>query len=92
MIYVTLGDPGHSVHLTRPSTVHSVVAQITEGTAYDRRGRPFKRRNYLPGIALGVALLTVTAVVWLIALDRPADVRNVAVCNPPPGQRICART
>ena len=72
------------MQFTAPSTVHIVVALITEGTAYDRRGRPFKRRNYLPGIAVGVVLLAVTALVWLVALNRPADVRSVAVCNPPP--------
>ncbi|HYZ67174.1 MAG TPA: LytR family transcriptional regulator, partial [Mycobacterium sp.] len=25
-----------------------MVAQITEGTAFDKRGRPFRRRIYLP--------------------------------------------
>jgi hypothetical protein len=61
-----------------------VVAQITEGTAFDRHGRPFRRRNYLPGILLFVALTVVTMFVWVIALSRPADVREAAVCNPPP--------
>jgi LytR cell envelope-related transcriptional attenuator len=61
-----------------------VVAQITEGTGFDKRGLPFRRRNYLPGIVAVVALALVTAVVWLIALTRPADVQEVAVCNPPP--------
>jgi len=61
-----------------------VVAQITEGTAFDRHGRPFKRRNYLPGIIVGVALFLAAAVVWVVALTRPADVREAAVCNPPP--------
>ncbi|HME49728.1 envelope integrity protein Cei [Mycobacterium sp.] len=61
-----------------------MVAQITEGTAFDRHGRPFKRRNYLPGIIVGVALFLAAAVVWVVALTRPADVREAAVCNPPP--------
>ncbi|TGD86499.1 LytR family transcriptional regulator [Mycolicibacterium sp. CH28] len=61
-----------------------MVAQITEGTAFDKHGRPFRRRNYLPGIiALGVMFL-VTAVVWAVALTRPVDVREAAPCNPPP--------
>ncbi len=61
-----------------------MVAQITEGTAFDKHGRPFRRRNYLPGIiALGVMFL-VTAVVWAVALTRPVDVREAASCNPPP--------
>jgi hypothetical protein len=61
-----------------------VVAHITEGTAFDRHGRPFRRRNFLPGILMLVALAVVTMVVWVIALNRPADVREAAVCNPPP--------
>lgn len=61
-----------------------MVAQITEGSAFDKRGRPFRRRNFLPGICLLVALLAFTIVVWVIALDRPADVREAAVCNNPP--------
>ncbi|MCV7178863.1 envelope integrity protein Cei [Mycolicibacterium sphagni] len=61
-----------------------MVAQITEGTAFDKNGRPFRRRNYLPGlIALGV-MFAVTAVVWGFVLTRPVDVREAAACNPPP--------
>jgi hypothetical protein len=61
-----------------------VVAQITEGTAFDRHGRPFRRRSFLPGILMFVALAVVTVVVWAVALHRPANVREAAVCNPPP--------
>lgn len=61
-----------------------MVADITEGTAFDKYGRPFRRRNYLPGIiALGV-LFVITALVWGIVLTRPVDVREAAACNPPP--------
>lgn len=63
-----------------------MVAHITEGTAFDKHGRPFRRRNYLPGlIAVGV-LFVITAVVWGIVLTRPVDVREAAACNPPPAQ------
>jgi hypothetical protein len=61
-----------------------VVAQITEGTAFDKHGRPFRRRNFLPGILLLVALSVATMLVWVIALSRPPDVREAAVCNQPP--------
>jgi LytR cell envelope-related transcriptional attenuator len=61
-----------------------VVAQITEGTAFDKHGRPFRRRNYLPAILLFVALFVVTMTVWVAALSRPADVQEAAACNPPP--------
>jgi LytR cell envelope-related transcriptional attenuator len=63
-----------------------VVAQITEGTAYDRRGRPFRRRNYKPGIIVGVALFVVTMVIWTIALTRPSGSPQAVACNPPPGR------
>jgi hypothetical protein len=61
-----------------------VVAQITEGTAFDKRGRPFRRRNIWPGIITVIALAIVTTIVWAVALTRPPDIREAAVCNPPP--------
>ncbi len=61
-----------------------MVANITEGTAFDKHGRPFRRRNYLPGIALVTVLAVAAAVIWVVALNRPADVHEAAVCNPPP--------
>jgi hypothetical protein len=61
-----------------------VVAQITEGTAFDKRGRPFRRRNYLPGILLFVALAVVTLMVWVMALSQPPDIREATMCNAPP--------
>lgn len=61
-----------------------MVTQITEGTAFDKRGRPFRRRNIWPGIITVSVLAVVTAAVWAIALTRPPDVHEAAVCNPPP--------
>ena len=61
-----------------------MVAQITAGTAFDRRGRPFRRRNYLPGVIVLVVLIVATGVIWGIALTRPVNVREAGVCNPPP--------
>ena len=61
-----------------------MVAQITDGTAFDKRGRPFRRRNFLPGILLFVALAVVTLLVWVTALSQPPDVREATVCNAPP--------
>jgi LytR cell envelope-related transcriptional attenuator len=63
-----------------------VVAQITEGTAFDKHGRPFRRRNARPAIALLAVLLVTSAVVWTIALTRPTEVHEATVCNPPPEQ------
>jgi hypothetical protein len=61
-----------------------VVAQITEGTAFDKHGRPFRRRNPRPAIFVTVVLAVVTAMVWTIALTRPAKAREAEACNPPP--------
>jgi hypothetical protein len=61
-----------------------VVALITEGTAFDKHGRPFRRRNARPAVILLIVLLVGTAVVWTTALTRPAEVHEAAVCNPPP--------
>jgi LytR cell envelope-related transcriptional attenuator len=63
-----------------------VVTQITEGTAFDKHGRPFRRRNPRGAIIVVVFLVVVTAVVWTIALTRPAKVREAEACNPPPQQ------
>jgi hypothetical protein len=61
-----------------------VVTQITDGTAFDKHGRPFRRRNFMPAIVMFSALAVVSLVVWVIALNRPPDVYEAAVCNPPP--------
>lgn len=61
-----------------------MVAQITSGTAFDKHGRPFRRRNVLPGIIVAVALAAVTLAVWVIAFNQTTDVQQLAVCNPPP--------
>jgi LytR cell envelope-related transcriptional attenuator len=61
-----------------------VVAQIIEGSAFDRHGRPFRRRSYRPGVIVLVVLLVATAIIWVVALTRPVKVHEAAVCNPPP--------
>ena len=61
-----------------------MVAQITEGTAFDKHGRPFRRRNPKPAIVVVALLVVATGVVWTVALTRPAKVHEAVVCNPPP--------
>ena len=61
-----------------------MVAQITDGTAFDKHGRPFRRRRLLPGLVMFAAMAVAALLVWVIALSRPPDVREAAVCNPPP--------
>ena len=60
-----------------------MVAQITEGTALDKHGRPFRRRSIDPESSLPVSCSS-SPRSWAIALTRPVDVREVAACNPPP--------
>lgn len=61
-----------------------MVTQITEGTAFDKHGRPFRRRNPKPAIVVVIFLAVATAVIWTVALTRPAKVHEAAVCNLPP--------
>jgi hypothetical protein len=61
-----------------------VVAQITEGTAFDKHGRPFRRRNSRPAIVVLILLVVATGVAWTVALTRPAKVHEAVVCSPPP--------
>ena len=51
-----------------------MVAHITQGTAFDKHGRPFRRRNYVPGLAVLAVLAVVALVAWVIAFNQPADV------------------
>lgn len=61
-----------------------MVTQITEGTAFDKHGRPFRRRNPRPAIVVVIFLAVSTAVIWTVALTRPAKAHEAVVCNPPP--------
>ena len=61
-----------------------MVAQITEGTAFDKHGRPFRRRNPRPAIVVLVFLVLVTGVAWTVTLTRPAKVREVDSLQPAP--------
>ncbi len=63
-----------------------MVADITEGTSVDKYGRPFRRRNYLPALCVGIALLVVTVFVWASALTREAPVKEATACNLPAQQ------
>lgn len=79
-----------------------VVSQITSGTAFDKNGRPFRRRNFLPGIIVATVLAVATVVVWVVAFNQTTDVPQAAACNQPPaatdatqtalGQRVTAAT
>ncbi|MCB0929325.1 MAG: envelope integrity protein Cei [Mycolicibacterium insubricum] len=61
-----------------------MVAQITDGTTFDRRGLPFRRRNYLPGIIVAAVLAVITAVVWSMAASQTTAPTEAVACTPPP--------
>jgi hypothetical protein len=69
-----------------------VVAHITSGTAFDKHGRPFRRRNYIPGAILIATLAVVSLVVWVIAFNQPVEVEQAAACNPPPAPTDASQT
>lgn len=61
-----------------------MVAQITDGTAFDKHGRPFRRRNYLPGAIVFAVLVVATLVAWMVVAGQPAEIHQATTCNPPP--------
>ncbi|BBZ28066.1 hypothetical protein MMAD_23610 [Mycolicibacterium madagascariense] len=61
-----------------------MVAQITSGTAFDKHGRPFRRRNVVPAIVVFAVLAIATGAVWVVAFNQPTDVKQAVACNPPP--------
>jgi hypothetical protein len=61
-----------------------VVSLITSGTAFDKHGRPYRRRNYVPGLAVLAVLAIAALVSWVVAFNQPTDVHEIAACNAPP--------
>ena len=64
--------------------MHDVVAHITHGSASDKQGQPFRRRNSRPGIITAVALALTAAAAWAFVLTRPVAIEEAAACNAPP--------
>lgn len=69
-----------------------MVAQITSGTAFDKHGRPFRRRNVIPALVTAAVLAIVTGVVWVFAFNQSSDVAQAAACNPPPAATDATQT
>ncbi len=61
-----------------------MVADITQGSAVDETGQPFRRRNYRPGVTAAAVLAVLTALAWTFVLTRPVDVAEASACNAPP--------
>lgn len=65
-----------------------MVTQITEGTEFDKHGRPFRRRNIRPALYVAAVLVVATAAMWTVTLTRPTEVHQTAECNPPPAPSV----
>ncbi|WP_207839175.1 envelope integrity protein Cei [Williamsia soli] len=61
-----------------------MVSQITYGYPTDDRGRPFRRRRYLPAVIVAVVLTLIAAVVWISALSTSEATAAPTDCPPPP--------
>ncbi|MGZ8179828.1 envelope integrity protein Cei [Williamsia sp. SKLECPSW1] len=60
-----------------------MVSQITVGYPTDDRGRPFKRRRWIPFLIAVVVLLLLATVVWVSALSKGSSDPLATTCNPP---------
>jgi len=61
-----------------------VVSLITEGSATDDRGRPFRRRRVVPAAVAGAVLAAGTIVVWSSVFTSSEPVTTTVACNAPP--------
>ncbi|MDH6284177.1 envelope integrity protein Cei [Prescottella agglutinans] len=60
-----------------------MVSLITDGSATDDRGRPFRRRRSVPVIALISVLALLGVVLWTRILTEPEVYATTVDCNPP---------
>ncbi|MFD6895745.1 envelope integrity protein Cei [Rhodococcus sp. NPDC060086] len=61
-----------------------MVSLITEGSATDKRGRPFHRRRWIPAAIAGAVLAAGTIVVWTSVLTTADTTAATVACPPPP--------
>ncbi|MEU5840502.1 envelope integrity protein Cei [Rhodococcus sp. NPDC047139] len=61
-----------------------MVSLITEGSATDDRGRPFRRRRAVPAAMAGAVLAAATIVVWSSVFSASEPVTTTVACNAPP--------
>jgi hypothetical protein len=60
-----------------------VVSQITYGYPTDDRGRPFRRRRYLPALIVAVVLALIAAAIWVSALSSSDSEATPTDCPQP---------
>lgn len=60
-----------------------MVSLITEGSAVDKKGRPFLRRRYQPWVALVAILALICAIVWIKAMTTADATHTAMACNSP---------
>lgn len=60
-----------------------MVFLITEGSATDRKGRPFQRRRTTPYLVLGVVMALLAAVLWVVIFTKSEQTTAAVACNAP---------
>ncbi|NMM86359.1 hypothetical protein B2J88_18660 [Rhodococcus sp. SRB_17] len=60
-----------------------MVSLITEGSANDDRGRPFKRRRVWPVVAVFAVLAVLGSTLWIRILTADAALSETVACNRP---------
>ncbi|WP_299574424.1 envelope integrity protein Cei [uncultured Williamsia sp.] len=60
-----------------------MVSQITLGYPTDDRGRPFRRRRWVPFVIAVVVLLVLALIVWVSALSKGSSDPVATTCNQP---------
>ncbi|EOM78209.1 LytR family transcriptional regulator [Rhodococcus rhodnii] len=61
-----------------------MVSLITEGSATDDQGRPFRRRRIVPIVVLLCVFALVAVVVWIRVLQHEEQAAQAVACNAPP--------
>lgn len=61
-----------------------MVSLITEGSATDKRGRPFARRRAVPAAVVGGVLAAATVMVWTIVFTGAEPETETVACPAPP--------
>jgi len=74
--------PARSI-LANERRIDTVVSLITEGSSFDDRGRPFRRRRALPIVAVLAVLALLGVFTWIRVFTSGETVATTVECNEP---------